>query len=154
MQIHTPTSPIVYFNGLSGIGGAQLSGVFSHTAWAAAINEITDGTSNTIAMGEIRPKCSMHARDGWMGVNSLWFTTTTPINYPSCPDEPGYDAATVSSGVLAECSIEQGFKSTHPGGCGFVFCDGSVQFLSQNINYLTYQMLGDRRDGQTPGGYD
>jgi prepilin-type N-terminal cleavage/methylation domain-containing protein/prepilin-type processing-associated H-X9-DG protein len=132
--------------GPAGTVGANLSGVFSHTAWGASISEITDGTSNTIAIGEIRPKCSMHARDGWMGVNSLWFTTTTPINYPSCPDEPGYDTATVASGILAQCSIEQGFKSTHPGGCGFVFCDGSVSFLSQNINYLTYQMLGDRRD--------
>jgi prepilin-type N-terminal cleavage/methylation domain-containing protein/prepilin-type processing-associated H-X9-DG protein len=142
-----------YF-GPGGTGGAHLSGVFSHTAWGAAINEITDGTSNTIAIGEIRPKCSMHARDGWMGVNSLWFTTTTPINYPSCADEPGYDQATVNLGILAQCSIEQGYKSTHPGGCGFVFCDGSVAFLSENINYKTYQMLGDRRDGKTPEGYN
>jgi prepilin-type N-terminal cleavage/methylation domain-containing protein/prepilin-type processing-associated H-X9-DG protein len=143
-----------YFGG-GGTAGAHISGVFSHTAWGASISEITDGTSCTIAIGEIRPKCSMHARDGWMGVNSLWFTTTTPINYPSCPDEPGYDAATVASGILAECSIEQGFKSTHPGGCSVVFCDGSVSFLNQNINYLTYQMLGDRRDGRiVPASYN
>jgi prepilin-type N-terminal cleavage/methylation domain-containing protein/prepilin-type processing-associated H-X9-DG protein len=141
-----------YF-GPGGTGGAYLSGVFGHTAWAAAISEITDGTSNTIAIGEIRPKCSMHARDGWMGINSLWFTTTTPINYPSCPGEAGYDQATVSSGINAQCGIEQGFKSTHSGGCGFVMCDGSVTFISQNINYLTYQMLGDRRDDRIPEGY-
>lgn len=141
-----------YF-GPSGTGGAHLSGVFGHLAWGAAINEITDGTSNTIAIGEIRPKCSMHARDGWMGVNSLWFTTSTPINYPSCQGEPGYDSATVASGILAQCSIEQGFKSCHRGSCGFVFCDGSVHVLSENINYTTYQKLGDRRDGSVPEGY-
>ena len=140
--------------GPGGTGGSHISGVFSHLAWGAAINEITDGTSNTIAIGEVRPKCSMHARDGWMGVNSLWFTTSTPINYPSCPGEPGYDEATVNAGILAECSIEQGFKSAHSGGCGFVFCDGSTHFLNENISYLTYQMLGDRHDGRTPEGYE
>ena len=30
----------------------------------------------------------------------------------------------------------------------FVFVDGSVQFLSENIDYITYQRLGDRRDGE------
>ncbi len=138
-----------YF-GPGGTGGANLSGVFSHVAWAAAINEITDGTSNTVAIGEIRPKCSLHARDGWMGINSLWFTTTTPINYPSCPDEPGYVAP---ANIFEQCGIEQGFKSMHSGGAGFVFCDGSTHFLSDNINYMTYQMLGDRRDGKTPADY-
>ena len=40
-----------------------------------------------------------------------------------------------------------GFKSLHPGGAMFVFCDGSVRFLPQNIDHTTYQMLGDRQDG-------
>ena len=140
--------------GPSGTGGAHLSGVFSHMAWGAAIPEITDGTSNTIAIGEVRPKCSAHVRDGWMAVNSLWIATSAPINYPTCPDEPGFDAVNTSlSNVLAKCGVEQGFKSAHAGACGFVFCDGSVQFLNENINYQTYQMLGDRRDGRTPGSY-
>ena len=29
----------------------------------------------------------------------------------------------------------------------FVLCDGSVRFLPQNIDHTTYQMLGDRQDG-------
>lgn len=40
-----------------------------------------------------------------------------------------------------------GFKSLHPGGCHFCFADGSVHFLQENIDYTTYQMLGDRHDG-------
>ena len=42
---------------------------------------------------------------------------------------------------------EMGFKSAHPAGCQFVFCDGSTHFFSESIDYLTYQRLGDRRDG-------
>ncbi|MCS5630418.1 MAG: DUF1559 domain-containing protein, partial [Pirellulaceae bacterium] len=41
----------------------------------------------------------------------------------------------------------QGFKSRHKGGAQFVLVDGSVQFLSENIDYVTYNRLGDRRDG-------
>ena len=72
--------------------GRDISGVFSHLAWGARIDDIFDGTTNTIALGEVRPKCSWHVRDGWMHPNALWIATSAPINYPTCPDEPGYDA--------------------------------------------------------------
>ena len=35
----------------------------------------------------------------------------------------------------------------------FVFADGSCHFLSQTIDYMTYQRLGDRRDGQPVGNF-
>jgi prepilin-type processing-associated H-X9-DG protein len=44
-----------------------------------------------------------------------------------------------------------GFKSQHTGGAHFLFCDGRVTFLSETINHTTYQMLGDRRDGNPTG---
>ncbi|MEA1951348.1 MAG: DUF1559 domain-containing protein [Planctomycetota bacterium] len=131
--------------------GSDLSGVFSHVGWAASIRDIPDGTSNTIALGEVRPKCSWHVRDGWMHINSLWIATSAPINYPTCPDEPGYDKLNtdLSNNRGGKWGCEQGFKSPHPGSCQFVFCDGSVQNLHEDIDYMLYQKLGDRRDGYT-----
>ena len=41
-----------------------------------------------------------------------------------------------------------GFKSHHPGGCNFVFVDGSVHFLKQTINMFTYCALGSRNGGE------
>ncbi|MBN1909618.1 MAG: DUF1559 domain-containing protein [Pirellulales bacterium] len=131
--------------------GSHLSGVFSHLAWGASIKDITDGTSNTIALGEVRPRCSWHVRDGWMHVNSLWIATSAPINYPSCPGESGYSSN--SGGNTPKWSFEQGFKSSHPGGCQFVFADGSVHFLLEDIDYVTYQKLGDRFDDQSIDGF-
>ena len=144
----------MYNNGPSFHGhdltGGEISGVFSHIAWGASIDEIKDGSSNTIALGEIIPKCSWHARDGWMHINSLWFATTCPINYANCENEANYNAACAAPNAW---SCDMGFKSRHPGGAQFVFADGSVHFLSDTIDYVTYQKLGDRRDREVIGEY-
>jgi prepilin-type N-terminal cleavage/methylation domain-containing protein/prepilin-type processing-associated H-X9-DG protein len=128
--------------------GRNISGVFSHVAWGASLQDIRDGSSNTIALGEILPKCSSHARDGWMHINSLWYATTCPINYPTCAGEPNFDATCIWPTGGWQWACDMGFKSRHPGGAHFVFCDGSVQFLNDNIDYRNYQRLGDRRDGE------
>ncbi|MCU0713286.1 MAG: DUF1559 domain-containing protein [Pirellula sp.] len=44
--------------------------------------------------------------------------------------------------------------SYHPGGAQFAFCDGSVQFISQNVAIQTYCNLHDKRDGQPIGSWE
>ncbi|MCL6504841.1 MAG: DUF1559 domain-containing protein [Pirellulales bacterium] len=133
----------------------------NHAPWAARFRDITDGTANVIAMGEYRPKCGDHTwSNGWFHANSIWMATTAPINFPTCPGEFGNNPDPWA-GVIAgrECNhfqvwtTSQGFKSRHPGGAQFVFCDGSVHFLSETMNYDMYQRLGDRRDGRPVFGF-
>jgi prepilin-type processing-associated H-X9-DG protein len=139
----------------------DISGVFSSMWWSANLRDITDGSSNTICMGEIRPKCSFWLRTGWMAMEMQWVGTTPPLNFPTCFGEPGYvppidaDHGIPSPACRDEWSADncQGFKSLHPGGAQFVFCDGSVHFLTTNINYVMYQRLGDRRDGGVIGAF-
>jgi prepilin-type N-terminal cleavage/methylation domain-containing protein/prepilin-type processing-associated H-X9-DG protein len=140
-----------------------VSGIIARHNWAAKIRDITDGTSNVICAGEIRPQCGDHMRNGWFHFNSMWVATTAPLNYPiACVRRPGWDSPTapIINGVqYTACNhwqnwtTSQGFKSQHPGGANFLMCDGSVHFLSDNINYMTYQRLGDRRDGQAVGEF-
>jgi prepilin-type N-terminal cleavage/methylation domain-containing protein len=126
--------------------GQWISGVFGHLAWSARIQDISDGTSNTIALGEMLPSCSWHARDGWMHVNSLWNATSAPINDTfACPDG--------ESDGKSCWSCEQAFRSYHGGGAHFALCDGSTVFLNDTIDYMTYQKLGDRRDDLPIGNY-
>ena len=138
----------------------RISGVVSKYNWAARIGELTDGTSNTILVGEIRPNCGESTRFGWFHFNSLWVATTAPINYPilCVGQDSGWDAGSAPPGKTAcnqyqNLQTSQGFKSMHTGGANFTLGDGSVRFLSENIDYMTFQRLGDRRDGQVIGEF-
>jgi prepilin-type N-terminal cleavage/methylation domain-containing protein/prepilin-type processing-associated H-X9-DG protein len=152
-----------FSTGASGHGNSNapgsISGIISRVGWGAKIRDITDGTSNTIAAGEIRPQCGDHLRNGWFHFNSLWVATTAPINYPiACVREDplngvAWNAIPQSCNHWQNWQTSQGFKSRHTGGSHFLLCDGSVRFISENINYQTYQRLGDRRDGEVVGDF-
>ncbi|MBX3443794.1 MAG: DUF1559 domain-containing protein [Planctomyces sp.] len=138
------TAPVGHGNTML---NAQVSGIISRMPWAARIGDITDGTSNTICAGEIRHLCGDHSINGWLHFNAMWFATTAPINFPiRCWGDPGHPGPE-NCNHWQNWSTSQGFKSQHVGGAHFLLCDGSVKFITENIDYLTYQRLGDRRDG-------
>ena len=133
--------------------GEQVSGIISRYDWAARMRDVTDGTSTTIAVGEILPRCGDHHRGGWRNSNAMWTATTAPINFPTCPDKlPGF-SGTDGCNADGNWQTSQGFKAGHPGGAQFVFVDGSVHFLQESIDYRTYQRLGCRRDGEVVGEF-
>ena len=127
----------------------KTSGLFARTDWAASIREITDGTSMTIAMGEVLPDCNYELiRFGWWD-SQAWYVGTPPyINYDSChaTDPPWPKKQDCST--FFNYNTSAGFKSRHPGGANFTMADGSVHFISETIDYHNYQRLGDRRDGE------
>jgi prepilin-type N-terminal cleavage/methylation domain-containing protein/prepilin-type processing-associated H-X9-DG protein len=124
----------------------QYAGPFTRIGRACKVAEITDGLSNTIFVGEVRPMCSEHARAGWATTNNGngYCTTLIPINYDTCDD-----AATDLCHRPFNWTTEVGFKSAHPGGAQFLFGDGSVHFLDEGIDHQSYQYLGAKADGQT-----
>jgi prepilin-type N-terminal cleavage/methylation domain-containing protein/prepilin-type processing-associated H-X9-DG protein len=141
-------------SGVFGRGGGDGNGNIK--PWSARLADFADGTSQVIAMGEVRPLCGDHSVNGWMHSNAIWFATTAPINFNTCPGEGGLntnDGLNPVCNRLQSWNTSMGFKSKHPGGAQFVFGDGSVRLLNQTIHYPTYQALGDRRDGNAVGQY-
>jgi prepilin-type N-terminal cleavage/methylation domain-containing protein len=135
----------------------EISGLFGLYPAGIRIRDVTDGTSNTIAMGEVRTGCggSQFVQGGWGWMDSFGFefTTLPPINFQTCPNE----GAGVGTGTSCNSSLNRvtayGFKSRHVGGAHFVMADGAVRFVSENVDYRTYQRIGDRREGEVVGDF-
>ena len=108
-----------------------------------AVRDILDGTSNTILVGE---RSATGGAAIWMGVRGNEFETDQVTD---C--SPGHE---INFG-------EAGFSSRHGGGANFLFCDGTVRFLSEQIEsgpgeqqqMKTYQKLSHRSDGFAIGGF-
>jgi prepilin-type processing-associated H-X9-DG protein len=137
----------------------------SHKGFVCTIASVTDGLSNTIMLGEFLPFQNGDAKapadnpqngQGWWRTGSGVATGTTiiPINYQSTTDIPPVNSKTPGETCvdplhnIYNWNVSFGFKSNHTGGANFVFGDGSVHFLQDSIDMVTYQRLGCRNDGQ------
>jgi prepilin-type N-terminal cleavage/methylation domain-containing protein len=119
------------------------AGPFTRMSLEVKAKEITDGLSNTIFMGEVRPGCSSHASEGWAWSHSGngLVSTVIPINIDTCSQD-----LTAGCRCWANWSTALGFKSAHPGGAMFVMGDASTHFLSEAIDMYTYNALGGKAD--------
>ena len=109
----------------------------------ASIQSVTDGTSNTILIGEGLPAQDPNSEMyGHTGVAS---GTTIPINFYTGLTTGGF-GTTVWQSRFSYAS--RGFKSLHPGGANFLFADGHVVFLKASLNPITYNALGSRAGGE------
>jgi len=132
-------------------------GMFTRFGARIDLASVLDGTSNTVLIGESLPaqNSDMKNNGGWFywnGGNSVG-TTIIPINYRSDSDEGTEDWCANPDRSIYNWNVSFGFKSRHSGGANFVFVDGSVHFLSQNIDHVTYQYLGCRNDNRPVSEY-
>jgi prepilin-type N-terminal cleavage/methylation domain-containing protein len=133
-----------------GTQGSGVSGIFHRNGRSTQIRDVTDGLSNTIFVGEVRPECSAHISNGWLEANNGqgMFGTLYPINLDTCET-----AANTGCRWYANWTEEFGFKSRHVGGAHFLFGDGSARFLSENIDHDTYNNLGAKADNNQAGDF-
>ena len=88
---------------------------FCRSTWAAALHEVEDGTSNTIAMGEILPRSTAFQWVmGWTYAEGVWFATTAPINIRPIATSGIVGLRAVETWDL-DFNVANGFKSRHPG---------------------------------------
>lgn len=135
-----------------------VTGIFGRVLnQAPNFRDITDGLTNTIFVGEILPSCNDHG-GGWWHFNGMangHAGVQVPLNTmntcltPYTPQTPALPGCTNRN----NWNLSWGFRSAHTGGAQFLLGDGSVRFISQNIDYNTYQYLGRRNDGKVIGEF-
>jgi len=104
---------------------------------AIRVAEIFDGTTNTLMVGEVTGgEPGSHQGPTWAAF--VLRSTAGGINGAgSIPGEGEYYG-----------SPEQSFSSYHPGGCHFAMADGSVHFITENIDPDILAALTTRRGGE------
>jgi hypothetical protein len=68
--------------------------------------------------------------------NGDYASCHAPLNFMWNPAKPGDWPNTIS------------FRSLHPGGAHFAIGDGSVRYISDNINYDLYRALSTKSRGE------
>jgi len=153
-------------------------GIFSANSHAK-MSSITDGSSNTAAIAEGRvavPRYKQTSATGdsncnpsglgsgatrylnsgysWLMNPSLiawYYSAMYPPNFrrpPTTTELDGvYDCSNYDIGGAYAA------RSLHVGGVHVTLADGSVRFVSDNINTLTWQNIGNRADGKILGEF-
>ena len=167
-----PTDGITGMGVACGFGPAGI-GIFWRNS-NTRIASVTDGLSNTLAIGE---RCTAHSPSTWVGAVTgarvpAWMATvpwTTPNTPPSQCQNQGNGTAYDNADFNEALCLGHGdfthkpnsdnpiydpdvFWSMHPGGCNFLFADGSVHFLKSTIYGGTYQYMMTRAGGEVISG--
>ena len=141
--------------------------------------DITDGTSNTIALGERAWTVGTDVGNA-RAANALVMSGNSNVGNARKMDNSDGIASVLADGTFGintlsfggtalpgrslNGSTRGGFSSLHPGGAQFAMADGSVQFLAETIEFTpllaadnpasgVFQRLVSRNDGQPVGEF-
>ena len=149
-------------------GNATLMAAYQQSAFGhtnVTINQFTDGTSNSVMIGEIMQGAEYDAR------GMMWSTVMGGCAYTSrfVPNgtkdffglKDGFDQMPNAPGLFcvnepfmpcqpgnSDSDQFAGARSRHPGGVNVGFADGSVRFVKNTINATTWNALHSIKGGE------
>jgi prepilin-type N-terminal cleavage/methylation domain-containing protein/prepilin-type processing-associated H-X9-DG protein len=151
-------TPGTNWNSWSNPNYATFNGPMVHSnnnnyTFACKITGITDGTSNTGLAGEVTGnlistlgflKSATNTFPIWAGGNPENEGISHQYNYFRLMDGNYPPNNTLGPATGGTYLTDRAFSSNHTGGVNFVFCDGSVHFISNSIDGPSYTALGSR----------
>ncbi len=167
-----PETRIVNFATCAGYVGQMSWGGVLLANEVVPLSAIRDGTSQVVAVGEASDSVqdtagNQQRMDG--GFNAGWTHATdsggTQSNYKNGSGAPSrchnlttvmHPVGTRKSPVPNGCfnnSSNRPLISSHAGGAHVVMCDGSVRFLSNNLDVITLKRICTRDDRQPVGEF-
>jgi prepilin-type processing-associated H-X9-DG protein len=148
-------TPVVNFpitgNTTTDHGGFTSNGLMPPNL-ALNFRDASDGLSNTFLLGEI----SASTTSGW---SASWRSWTQGASGAPSGGSASYPTKNVQRGLLTGSGYTGGnaarlfndvaFCSEHTGGGHFLMGDGSVRFISSNIDFATYIAGVTRAEGES-----
>jgi len=141
-------------------GGAPFSDIAKNSSTgtkggAYGIQDITDGTSNTVMISEVIIGQGVDLRgfvhwgdasafESYLAPNSPnpdRIYTEDYVKYPFMNNPPGAASTADAPNMMAS-------RSRHPGGVNSLFCDGSVRFIKNSISLPTWRALSTTKGGE------
>ena len=115
-------------------GGSTYPGMFNGRGQGRTnFRDVTDGLSMTFMLGERRAELII-----WGG--------TWSYNFPGAFTEQKPNSPTLQLTNAGAYQNNGGFSSMHTGGLHMAMGDGTVRFISNNIDFVTWCRLGDKGD--------
>lgn len=160
--------------GLPSLGTKEALGALGRGPQGVPLSTITDGLSNTAVLGEGagRPNMFVSGRKspnprtgniafglsttgdgwGWADINSGFSIDGASVQGLQ-NDTNSSGNTTIVGNCMMNCTNDSEIYAFHTGGAMFTFGDGSVQFLSQNLDPKTFVAILTRDRGDIAGEY-
>ena len=129
------------------------------TVGKVRFRDITDGTSSTLMVGETAynlPDYKFTSSSSSCNGQSRYGYTYWANPYPGsavCFTAADFNPHDIADDSVFDSNWRKSFRSDHVGGAQFVFVDGSVHFLSENIDADLLDALATRNGGEVIGEF-
>ena len=116
------------------------NGMFFHNS-STNMRDVTDGTSNTVFLGEHRTNASLGWHSTWVGVVAGGEEAISRVLAVS-DHTPNHPAQHIDD-----------YSSWHTGGVHLLFGDGRVRFITENVDTILFRAMATRAGSEVIGNF-
>jgi prepilin-type processing-associated H-X9-DG protein len=115
------------------------------------LRRITDGTSKTVLLGEVRQFAGNDGRGVYYLGSGSFYSHEFPPNTNAldssewCTTTPDPAAPCTTQFSGSRGPFQQTARSNHPGGVHMAYCDGHIEFTQNEIDMRLYRAIATRQ---------